>query len=140
MTDLKRGIQPDALFDSRPYGFSQVVNCMPGTLVFVSGQVAWDREFQLIGGNDVAAQARQALANLKAALQAAGATVADLTVLRVYVVDFRPEYFDRLSPVFQEFFDGVTPPTSTWVGVQALAGPGLLIELEAQAVIPLRNP
>jgi len=135
MSANRQYLQPAALFDSRQYGFSQVVMTPPGQLVFVSGQVAWDRDLNLIGGSDIAVQARQALANLKHALATAGASVADITMLRAYIVDFQPEYFDKLSPEFKQFLDGVSPPASTWVGVQALAGPGLLIEIEAQAVI-----
>lgn len=135
MSTIRQHLQPTALFESRQYGFSQVVVAPPGQLVFVSGQVAWDRDLNLIGGSDIAAQARQALANLKHALAAAGASIADITMLRAYIVDFQPEYFAMLSPEFQQFLDGVPPPASTWVGVQALAGPGLMIEIEAQAVI-----
>ncbi|MFQ5636099.1 MAG: Rid family hydrolase, partial [Gammaproteobacteria bacterium] len=127
--------QPAELFESRQYGFSQVVTSPPGKLVFVSGQVAWDKDFNLVGAGGLATQARRALGNLKHALLAAGASVADITMLRAYIVDFQPEYFDELSPVFQQFFDGVELPASTWLGVQALAGPGLLIEIEAQAVV-----
>jgi len=135
VTATRKHLQPAELFESQQHSFSQVVVTPPGQLVFVSGQIAWDRDMNLIGGTSIAAQARQALANLKHALEAAGATVADITTLRVYIVDFRPEYFAELSPEFKQFFANVLPPASTWIGVQALAGPDLMIEIEAQAVI-----
>ena len=51
-------IQPDALFPSERFGFTQVVASPPGRMVFVSGQVAWDRECQMVGGDDVVAGER----------------------------------------------------------------------------------
>ena len=94
-----------------------------------------DRELKLVGEGDVAAQAEQALANLGHSLAAASATPADVTMLRTYIVDYRVEQAAKLAPHFERFFQG-RPPATTRVGVQALAAPGLLIEIEAVAVIP----
>ena len=135
MSTTRQHLQPPKLFKTQQHGFSQVVVTPPGPMVFVSGQVAWDLELNLVGGTDIAAQAHQALENLRHALETAGAAIADITSVRVYIVDFKPEYFAALSPEFKQFFAGVSPPASTWIGVQALAGPGLMIEIEAQAVI-----
>ena len=134
----KQYIQPDELFPSERFGFTQVVTSPPGRLVFVSGQVAWDAELKLVGGSDLAAQAEQALTNLGHALRAAGASPADLTMLRAYIVDYRPEQARDLAPAFRSFLGDATPPASTWVGVQSLAAPGLLIEIEALAVVAAR--
>lgn len=130
----KQFIQPEDTFASARFGFTQVVTSPPGRLVFVSGQVALDRNLQLVGEGDIAAQAEQALANLGSSLRAAGATPADVTMLRTYIVDYRTEYGALLAPSFERFFQG-RPPASTRVGVQALAAPGLLIEIEAVAVV-----
>ncbi|MDH3214160.1 MAG: RidA family protein [Myxococcales bacterium] len=130
----KQFIQPSDTFDSKRFGFTQVVTSPPGKLVFVSGQVALDRDLKLVGGGDVAAQAEQALRNLGSSLRAAGASPSDVTMLRTYIVDYRPEFGAQLAPHFGRFFAG-RPPASTQVGVQALAAPGLLIEIEAIAVI-----
>ena len=129
-------IQPPELFPSERFGFTQVVTAAPGRLVFVSGQVAWDENLQLVGGDDLAAQAEKALANLGAALRAAGATPADLTSLRVYVVDYEPRHAGALAPVLAKFLAGAAPPAQTLLGIKALAAPGLLIEIEAFAVLP----
>jgi enamine deaminase RidA (YjgF/YER057c/UK114 family) len=128
-------IQPPELFPSDRFGFSQVVTSPPGRLVFVSGQVACDENLQLVGGADLAAQAEQALANLGAALRAVGATPADLTSLRVYVVDYEPAHAGALAPVLARFLDGAPPPAQTLLGIKALAAPGLRIEIEAFAVV-----
>jgi enamine deaminase RidA (YjgF/YER057c/UK114 family) len=130
----KQYIQPEDTFASDRFGFTQVVTSPPGKLVFVSGQVALNRDLALIGGGDVAAQAEQALKNLGNSLRAAGATPADVTMLRSYIVDYRVEYGALLAPHLERFFQG-RPPASTQVGVQALAAPGLLIEIEAIAVV-----
>lgn len=131
----KEFIQPEDTFDSGRFGFTQVVTSPPGKLVFVSGQVALDRNLQLVGDGDIGAQARQALLNLGHSLRAAGASPADITMLRTYIVDYTAEYAPKLAPHFNEFFQG-RPPASTRVGVQALAAPGLMIEIEAVAVVP----
>jgi len=130
----KQFIQPDDTFDSARFGFTQVVSSPPGRMIFVSGQVGLDRDLKLVGEADVATQAEQALRNLRSSLEAAGASVADITMLRTYIVDYRVEYASKLAPVFEGFFGG-RPPASTRVGVQALAAQGLLIEIEAIAVV-----
>ena len=131
---VKEHIQPPETFESARFGFTQVVKSPPGTMVFVSGQVGFDRELVLVGEGDLAAQAEQALKNLGASLAAAGATAQDVTMLRTYIVDYDISQAAKLEPHFQRFFDG-TPPASTRVGVQALAVPGLLIEIEAVAIL-----
>ena len=93
-----------------------------------------DSDLKLVGEGDVAAQASQALDNLGHSLRAAGATPADVTMLRTYIVEYDPKYAAALAPLFERFFEG-RPPASTRVGVQALAAPGLLIEIEAIAVV-----
>lgn len=131
----RQHLQPPELFESRRLGFTQVVTSPPGKLVFVSGQVAWDREMKLIGDSDLGAQTEQALENLRSALHAADASPADVTMCRAYVVDYQPEYAAQIGPYFDRFFAGAAPPASTWIGVQSLAAPGLLIEIEAMAVV-----
>jgi enamine deaminase RidA (YjgF/YER057c/UK114 family) len=131
----KQHIQPPETFDAKRFGFTQVVTSPPGKLVFVSGQVGLDRELQLVGEGDVGAQAEQALKNLGASLAAAGATPADVTMMRTYVVDYQARLAAAIDPHFARFYAG-KPPASTRIGVQALAAPGLLIEIEAIAVVP----
>lgn len=128
-------IQPPELFDSSRLGFTQVVASPPGRQVFVSGQTAWSRDQEVLGGDDVGAQARHALANLGHALSAAGAGPKDVTLLRVYIVDLSPQDLGGVGGAVAEFFAGVEPPASTWIGVQALVDPRLRIEIEATAVL-----
>jgi enamine deaminase RidA (YjgF/YER057c/UK114 family) len=127
-------IQPAGLFASERFGFTQVVTSPPGKLVFVSGQVAFDENAQVVGGDDLGAQAEQALANLGRALESAGAAAADVAFLRIYIANYDPSNLAVLGPLLPKFF-GAKLPAQTLLGVQALAMPELLIELEALAVV-----
>ena len=128
-------INPKALYDSVSYGFSHATISREGGLLHLSGQVAWDKDHTLVGGHDLAAQARQALANLKAVLTDQGLGPADLVRIRTYVVDHSP---DKIGPVAGElmaFYGDAMPAANTWIGVQALAMPEFLIEIEATAAL-----
>ena len=128
-------IQPPELFASEKLGFTQVVTATPGKLVFVSGQTALDADLQVVGGDDLRAQTEQALRNLGHALRAAGAQPSDLTSLRIYVAGYGSESMRAIGRPLARFFDGAPPCAQTLLGVQALAMPGLMIEIEATAVV-----
>ena len=104
-----------------------------GDLLFVSGVIAVDESRQLVGGDDVAAQARKVFENMGEVLAAAGCTFADVVKITVFLTDVN----DRplVNPVRQEVF-GDTRPASTLVEVSALVVPGAKIEVEAVALIP----
>lgn len=126
---------PDTMYNSLEFGFSHASVSEGGRMLHLAGQVAWDKDRNLVGGDDLAAQARQCLANLKEVLASEGATPADLVRIRTYVVNHTP---DKLGPVAGEmmaFYGDVTPAPNTWLGVQALAMPEFLIEIEATAVL-----
>ena len=107
-----------------------------GDLLFVSGMPALDADGALVGPGDVEAQFGQVLANLRAVLDAAGATPADVVKVTVYLtdVDDRP----RINPQRQAFF-GEARPASTLVGVKELPVPGMLVEMEAVVHLPGRD-
>ena len=128
-------LNPPDLFSTKGLGFTHVVKSQPGTTIYVSGQTAWNAARELVGAGDFAAQAKQALANLRTALDAAGATPRDVALTRIYMVDYEPKLAAILSPLLEAFFAGGPPPGSTWIGVSALAVPGFLIEIEAVAVV-----
>jgi enamine deaminase RidA (YjgF/YER057c/UK114 family) len=102
--------------------------------VFVSGQVALDTDGNLVGEGDVIAQARQAFRNVATALDAAGATVADVAKITWYVVNYSDALFPALMDARSEVF-GDHAPAGTLVGVQALGSPAYLTEVEAIAVL-----
>jgi enamine deaminase RidA (YjgF/YER057c/UK114 family) len=127
-------VNPPLVFRSVDHGFSQGVVASGRQTLYVSGQVAWDAHKRVIGGSDLDAQARQAFVNLRTVVEAAGATLADVAIVRIYVVDYRPEKAAAVGGAFRDCFAAVSPPASTWIGVAALADPALLIEVEAIAV------
>ena len=109
-----------------------------GGLVFVRGQVGQDLESgDSVGIGDPAAQAEQAYANLIAALEGAGATPADIVKSTIYVVGLddaaMPAVFKGMTAALGD--TRATPPASTMVGVELLALDGMLIEIEAIAVV-----
>ncbi|MDQ0301948.1 RidA family protein [Ancylobacter polymorphus] len=132
----RRTLQPPQLFDSRPWGFSQVSLSPPGTLVHVAGQVAWDAQGKVSAvGRE--AQLRQVLRQVILAVEAAGGSADDIQMLRLYMPGFQsgPEA-ELVGRVLAETFGRENPPASTWIGVDALAQPEYLVEVDAVAVIP----
>jgi len=128
-------INPDTLFDSSAFGFTQVVASEGRRIVHCSGQTAWDRALNIVGGDDLGAQTDFALENVGRALAAAGARPADVARLRIYVVRYQPEMVETITARIAAFFAPAPPPASTLLGVQALALPEFLIEIEATAVL-----
>lgn len=117
--------------------FTQViiVQSAPSRTVYVSGQVSVDRYQNLIGEGDLGAQAMKAFQNLEAALAAGGATTKDVVRLNIYVVDYKPTDAAVVGEALRRYFPHEQLPTSTWLGVQALAKEGFLIEVDAIAVV-----
>jgi reactive intermediate/imine deaminase len=105
-----------------------------GDLLFISGVPPTDASGKVVGGDDVAAQARQVFVNMKAVLDAAGATFADILKVTVYLLDVNDRA--KINPVRKEFF-GAAKPASTLIGINELAIPGMKIEIEA--VVGLRR-
>jgi enamine deaminase RidA (YjgF/YER057c/UK114 family) len=93
-----------------------------------------DRDGAIVGPGDVVVQAKQAYANLRVAVEAAGATMADIAKVTAYVVNYDANLFPQLLAVRQEAFGGHTP-ASTLAGVSALARSDYLFEVEAVAVV-----
>ena len=115
--------------------YAQVVVARGGRLVFVSGQVSVDERGQLVAPGDFAGQVRQAHANLVAALSAAGATVGDVAKLTTFVVGYRAELLPVIRDARAAVFGAGVTPASTLIGVEALANPDYLIEVEAFAIL-----
>ncbi len=131
----KKHINPTTLFNSTDFGFSQIVISGPGKLVFISGQVAWDKNRKIVGANDLKVQAKKTFENLKIAIEAAGGTVQDIVMLRIYVVNYKAEDASIIGEELRQCFGTEHPPASTWIGVTALANKDFLLEVEAQAVL-----
>jgi len=130
-------VQPPELFDSRPWGFSQVV-VLPATgrVVHVAGQVAWNKD-GVIEGTTREEQLRIALDHVEVALASVGGRLDDVQSLRLFLPDFRAgAEADMVGEVLIDVFGRENPPASSWIGVAALAQPEYLVEVEAVAVVP----
>ena len=125
-------IDPEEL--PTPASYTQVISATGSRLVFVAGQVSEDAKGNLVGPGDLAAQAHQAFANVGRALAAAGAGPEQVTKITIFVVHHRPEYLPDISEARIAVF-GAHEPADTLVGVETLAEPGYLIEVEAIAVV-----
>jgi len=129
----RQNIQPDALAKRVVAGhvlYSHVVTVEGRRTIFVSGQVPRDRHGNVVGKGDMRAQMRQVGENVKAGLEAAGATLRDVVKITTYVTDIE-EFFKHVD-VRMEYFAAL--PASTTVEVRKLAHPDFMVEVEAIAV------
>ena len=128
-------INPPSLTDSLAAGYSQVV-VAKGRTIFIAGQVGWDAKGPMAAPFD--AEVRQALENVRTALKEAGATTADVTNVRYYLVNLSRERIGVLSQALRDMkmWDPKAPPAGTLVGVTALARPEFNIEIEVYAALP----
>jgi enamine deaminase RidA (YjgF/YER057c/UK114 family) len=127
-------MNPDTLHNNP--AFTQVVVVAgPAKTVYVGGQDAVDASGNIVGKGDLAAQAEQVLANLQAALAAAGATLEHIIKWNVYVV--QGHALQPAFAVFQRVWGRrPNPPAITMVFVAGLAHPDFLVEMDAVAVVP----
>jgi 2-iminobutanoate/2-iminopropanoate deaminase len=115
-----------------PPAYSQAVKVTGAeTILYISGQVAYDASGAAAYAGDFKAQARAALQALKAQVEAGGGTMANIVKVNTYLTDIR--HRADFAAIREEFF-GKKMPASTLVAVPALALPEFLIEIEAVAV------
>lgn len=108
-----------------------------GRFVFISGMTARNAEGGVTGVGDVVAQTHQVCQNLRAAVEAAGGTLADVANVTVFVRNM--EDFEQIHAVRRQYFEGV-PPASTLVEVSKFMNKDYLIEINAIAVIADASP
>ena len=123
---------PPAL--SKPTGYTHIVEVTgPAKTIYISGQIAFDKDGKLVGTGDMKAQAEQVFKNLQAALDAAGAKFTDVVKMNSYITDMSK--IQAVRDVRARYFGEVTP-ASTFVQVAGLVRPDLLLEIEVVAVVP----
>lgn len=128
----KRFFNPPSL--PSPRSCHHAVAVEGGRTIYLSGQVAFDRDRNIVGEGDLVEQARQALRNVKTAVEAAGGSMSDIVQITIHVVNFRPDQLLDVAGTLAEFFAPESLPANTLVGVPSLSTDGLLIEITGVAV------
>jgi 2-iminobutanoate/2-iminopropanoate deaminase len=126
---IKRTNPPEL---SKPTGYTHVVEAAGGKTVYISGQIALDKDGRVVGQEDMKAQAEQVFKNLQAALAAAGASFKDVVKMNTYTTDMAQ--VQAIRDVRARYFGEVTP-ASTLVQVVHLARPEFMLEIEVIAVV-----
>ncbi len=116
---------------SEPIGhFSTAVSY--GGLLYVSGLVSTDERGNIVGGNDITAQAQQVYKNIKIVLKQVGLDYGDLLKITTFLTSIDDR--EKVNQVRRSAF-GPTKPASTLIGIRELAHPDLKIEVEAIAAL-----
>ena len=119
-----------------PTGYSHVAKVNKGTLVYIAGQVSNDVSGKLVGEGNFEAQVEQVFRNVKLALEAAGAAMADIVKMNTYLVaEVSQDDLPKMRAIRDRYVSKEKPPASTLVVVSRLARPGWLIEIEVVAAI-----
>ena len=121
--------------------FSQVVVTEKNGLKFVhiSGQVGVDETKKLVGDGSLKAQTKQALTNLRLALENVGVGVHDVVKLLIYVVDYEYEQAGIIREELRAVFSPERLPALSLLGVDALAEKHFLIEIDAEVIADADN-
>ncbi|MDA0274856.1 MAG: RidA family protein [Proteobacteria bacterium] len=130
----KQHLNPKELFDPRFFTHTVTVSG-PLRLVYVSGQVSYDRDGHVIGEGDMKAQTEQVFKSLTYNLAAAGATWDDVVKLNGYMVNMNPDDVSLYREARMCFLNPKKPPASTLVGVSRLVHEDLLLEVEVVAAV-----
>ncbi|MEO9299862.1 RidA family protein [Devosia alba] len=127
-------LNPNTLPQTESIGYSQIAIAHTGRMAFVSGQVAIsDDELPVSGSLD--AQADIVIENLSRALAALDGAARDIIQLRIYIVDLKPSSVEIVMGKLATFLNGARPGL-TGVGVQSLASPEFLLEIEMVVQLP----
>lgn len=132
-------LNPPDLFDSGPTGFHQIVLRDDGDrrTIHLSGQVAWGADRTVVGEGGLESQVVESLRNIERALAHGGATLDDVSSMRIYIVASQIHDHEAVTRGLKAVF-GDTPPAATWIGVPMLASGDFLVEIEPDpVVIPL---
>lgn len=131
----KEHINPDGLIKND--GFTQVVVATGGKTIYIAGQGSFDTDGGFVGEGDYRAQTIQAFKNMAVALDAVGASPADVVSSTLYVKDLDNDSIRAFVSGMFASLDGepFPPNASSLIGVQGLADPRMLVEISAVAVV-----
>ena len=127
----REDVNPAAL--NPPSGFSHASVARGSKLVCIAGMVALDKEWQIIGGDDLAEQTKAAMRNIEIAMKELDVQWNDIVRRTIYTL--RPTEWETMGEAIDEVTGGAPHPAQTVVGVSSLAIPGLLLEIECTAFV-----
>ena len=130
----KQYLNPKEIFHSPFFTHTITVSGL-AKIVYVSGQVSYDRDGRVIGKDDMRAQAEQVFKCLTQNLKAAGATWSDVVKLNGYMVKLNADAVMHYREVRSRYLDAKCMPASTLVGVERLVHDDLLLEVEVIAAV-----
>ena len=118
-----------------PKGYSNGILAQPGRLLFVAGQIGWDKDEKLVS-SDFVPQFKQAMENVMAVVTTAGGEATDICRLTIYVTD-KQAYIAGIKDVGRAYRDAMGKhfPAMALVQVADLLEEGAMVEIEATAVI-----
>jgi 2-iminobutanoate/2-iminopropanoate deaminase len=131
----KKVLNPEGLPIPRGSYF-QVAVADPGRVVTIAGQTASNAAGEIVGAGDVGEQTREVLRKIKVGIESVGGTIDDIVTVTVFMTDGR--FYAAVNDARRDVFGPHFPP-STLVQVVSLARPGLLVEINATAVVPEAN-
>jgi enamine deaminase RidA (YjgF/YER057c/UK114 family) len=120
----------------KPRGYSNLIKTTGGTILFAAGQVSSDTQGNLVGEGDVCRQYEQILSNIQEVMEAGGAEMTDIVRLTIYCTD-RDAFLVKgreCGQIYKKYF-GDYYPAKTLVEIKRLFSDGVLLEIEATAVI-----
>ena len=127
MTNLVQAYNRRAL--EKRVGYSQAV--LAGDYLFISGCVSWDLEGNPLHAGDFSSQLVTVYADIDATLKAHGMAASNVVKETVYTCDM--DALVAANPQRLKYYERMTPPASTWIGITRLVHPDLLLEVEITA-------
>lgn len=128
------GFNPAGVWSPGARAFSQGVITGEGVTLYITGQVAWDADSQVVGEGDITAQTHKTFQNIQTIVEAAGGTLEDLATMTIYFLD--RDHLPAIQEVRRRYIKTPGAPASTAVQVSGLVIPELLVEITPVAFIP----
>jgi 2-iminobutanoate/2-iminopropanoate deaminase len=131
---MTKGFETSNVWKARGRGFQMGTLQPEGVTVYLTGQVAWNSDEEIVGLGDVEAQTRQCFENIKCLLAEVGGDLSDIVAITTYFTD--RTQLPKIQRIRNEFLKSDAAPASTSVMVAGLGHEDLLVELTPIAVVP----
>lgn len=131
----RKYVNPAELGAAPRYWSHAVTVAAPAKLVYVSGQVSWGPDGQVVGKGDMRKQCEQVFGNVATVLRASGAGWGDVIKMNAFMVGMNAENVAAFREIRARYLEPGQLPASTLVGVTSLVQPELLLEVEVVAAL-----